>query len=145
MTDATIGGDDLPPPAGNPGVLHLQNVLREELNKELWAHPSLIMCLLFFFRHHGQFYPFVAGQVICVYCIFKTNTKFESFRQHKYGHRNGGMIGNGCELLCKADVDVEPDACIQITINEDGDAYGATYKLIRNNGNMEDVVDFDIC
>jgi len=46
--------------------------------------------------------------------------------------------------LCKADAFVEADACIEITINEDGDAFGATFKLIRNNGNMEDVVDFHI-
>ena len=54
------------------------------------------------------------------------------------------MIGTGCELLCKADADMEPDACIQIIIHEDGDAFGATYKLIWKNGNMEDVVDFNI-
>ena len=49
-----------------------------------------------------------------------------------------------CELLSKADADLEPNACIQMTIHEDGDAFGATYKVIQNNGNMEDVVDFDI-
>ena len=136
LTDDTIEGDD----DENPGVLHLQEVDRGNLNRELWAHPSLIMCLLFFFRHHGRFYPFVAGQVVYAYGIFKTNTKFKSFRQHKYHN----MIANGCELLCKADAFVEADACIEITINKDGDAFGATFKLIRNNGNMEDVVDFHI-
>jgi len=140
LTGDTIRGNDLLPPIDNPGVLHLQKVLRAALNKELWGHPSLIMCLLFFFRHHGRFYPFVAGQVIYAYCIFKSNPKFKSFAQHKWNNQ----IGNGCELLCKAAADVEPDACIQITIHEDGDAFGATYKLIRNNGNMEDAVDFDI-
>jgi len=140
LTEDTIRGNDLLPPIDNPGVCHLQNVLREKLNKELWGHPSLIMCLLFFFRHHGRFYPFVAGQVIYAYCILKTNPKFKSFAQHKWLNQ----IANGCELLCKAPADVEPDACIQITIHEDGDAFGATYKLIRNSCNMEDAVDFDI-
>lgn len=55
LNDDTILGNDLPPPADNPGVLHLQEVDRGDLNKELWAHPSLIMCVLFLFRHHGQF------------------------------------------------------------------------------------------
>ena len=140
LTDDTNRGNDLLPPIDNPGVLHLQNVLREGLNKEVLGHPSLIMCLLFFFRHHGRCYPFVAGQVIYAHCIFKTNPKFKKFAQHKFWN----AIGNGCELLCKAAADVEPDACIQITIHKDGDAFGATYKLIRNSGNMEDIVDFDI-
>ena len=140
LTDDTIFGNDHLPPNDNPGVHHLQRVDREDLNKELWGHPSMIMCLLFFFRHHGKSYPFVAGQVVHAYCIFKTNPKFNSFAQHKWNN----MIANGCELLCKSAADVEPDACIQITIHKDGDAFGATYKLIRNSGNMEDAVDFDI-
>lgn len=84
--------------------------------------------------------PCVVGQVIYAYCIFKTNTKVKSFHQQKYGN---SMIGNGCELLCKADAVVEADACIEISINEDDDVFRATFKMIRNNGNMEDV-DFHI-
>ena len=62
---------------------------------------------------------------LCILYL-QDNTKFKSFAQHKWGN----MIGTGCELFCKSDADMEPDACIQIIIHEDGDAFGATYKLI---------------
>jgi len=74
--------------------------------------------------------------------IFDTNAKFDLFVQHT--HLNG--IAHGCELLCRAKEDnfIEPDACIEVTIGDDVSFETATYRLIRNNGDMDKVLNFPI-
>jgi hypothetical protein len=54
------------------------------------------------------------------------------------------MISPNHNLLCKTSACVEADACIKITINEDGDAFGASLSVIRNYRNMEVIVDCPI-
>ena len=70
LTRNTI--DSAPFDDQDPGVLHLQNVDDADLNREAWATPDFYGGIRFFMRHHSQYYPFVAGQVLYAYCIPKT-------------------------------------------------------------------------
>ena len=109
---------------------------------EVWATPDFVGGMSFIFRHHGRFYKLVSGAVFYAYLIFDTNTKFDLFAQHT--HWKG--IGLGCELLCRAKDDefIEPDACIEVTIGDDVSFENAKYRLIRNDGDMDTVLNFPI-
>ena len=80
------------------------------------------------------------GTVAYAYCIFDTNDRFDLFEQHVWH----GQVGTHCELLCRAEAEADefiaPDACIEITIGCDY----STFRLIRNNGDMETPLDFPI-
>ena len=86
-----------------------------------------------------------------VYCIFKNNPTFLYFFQCRVNQDNGlrGGIGQGCELLTRYKGDLgscKPDACIEVTIGSDpADQIGSsTFRLIRNNGNMDEEINFAI-
>ena len=129
LEEATIQGRPLLP----GGIPHLKHI--DKLSYSVWAHPGLFQCLAFYFRHHGGYYKLEPGTVAHAYCIFDTNDRFDLFEQHTFH----GMISNGCELLCRAKADefIAPDACIEITIGCDYSFDDATFRLIRNNGDME--------
>ena len=136
LEEATIQGRPLLP----GGIPHLKHI--DKLSNSVWAHPGLFQCLAFYFRHHGGYYKLEPGTVAHAYCIFDTNDRFDLFEQHVWH----GQVGTHCELLCRAEADefIAPDACIEITIGGDYSFDDATFRLIRNNGDMETPLDFPI-
>ena len=134
LEEATIQGRPLLP----GGIPHLKHI--DKLSNSVWAHPGLFQCLAFYFRHHGGYYKLEPGTVAHAYCIFDTNDRFDLFEQHVWH----GQVGTHCELLCRAEAEADefiaPDACIEITIGCDY----STFRLIRNNGDMETPLDFPI-
>ena len=136
LEEATIQGRPLLP----GGIPHLKHI--DKLSYSVWAHPGLFQCLAFYFRHHGGYYKLEPGTVAHAYCIFDTNDRFDLFEQHVWH----GQVGTHCELLCRAEADefIAPDACIEITIGCDYSFDDATFRLIRNNGDMESPLDFPI-
>ena len=138
LEEGTIQGRPLLP----GGVPHLKEVDEEKMANEVWATPDFVGGMSFIFRHHDRFYKLVSGAVFYAYLIFDTNTKFDLFAQHT--HWKG--IGLGCELLCRAKDDefIEPDACIEVTIGDDVSFENAKYRLIRNDGDMDTVLNSPI-
>jgi len=139
----TIYGNGTP---GNPGIRHLQRGGVWNLSEYVYASPGFFQALRFFFRHWEIYYPLEEGRVVYVYCIFKNNPAFHYFFQCKL---DNGVIGPGCELLARYIGDpgsCRPDACIEVTIGSDlADPIGSsTFRLIRNNGNTDEAIDFII-
>ena len=138
LEEETIQGCPLLP----GGVPHMKNVHKEKMANEVWATPGFVVQgMSFYFRHHGRYYKLVPGKVLYSYLIFDTNAKFDLFEQHTcYG------IAPDHELLFRAKDDefIEPAVCIEVTIGNDVSFESATYRLIRNNGDMETVLDFPI-
>ena len=122
------------------GIPHLKDVDDENMSDKVWASPGFIQCLSFYYRPHGRYYKMVPGALVYAYCILDTNDRFDSFEQHTYH----GQVGAGCALLCRAKADkfIEPDACIEITIGVGYSFKTATFRLIRNNGDMDTVLNF---
>jgi hypothetical protein len=147
----TIDGNGTPE---NPGIRHLQRGglgHHWKLSEHIYAGPGLNFALRFFFRHWEIYYPLREGMVVYVYIIFKKNPAFLYFFQCRINQDNGlrGGIGNGCELLTRYKGDpgsCRPDACIEVTIGSDPDdpIGSSTFRLIRNNGNMDEEINFAI-
>ena len=147
----TIDGNGTPE---NPGIRHLQRGglgHHWKLSEHIYAGPGLNFALRFFFRHWENYYPLREGMVVYVYIIFKKNPSFLYFFQCRSNVDGGlrGGIGNGCELLTRYKGDpgsCRPDACIEVTIGSDPDdpIGSSTFRLIRNNGNMDEEINFAI-
>jgi len=141
---SNIDGNGTP---DNPGIRHLQRGGVWDFSQYIYAGPGLYHALQFFFRHWHLYYPLEVGRVVYVYCIFKGNPAFDYFFQCRAGEHGG--IGDACALLTRCIGDpgsCKPDACIEVTIGSDpADPIGSsTFRLIRNNRNMDEAINFTI-
>ena len=132
LWQSTIDGDGTP---GNPGIPHLNRGGTWLFSEYVYFHPGLYYALRFFFfvigasgTHwkRGELFMCIASSKAILYLIISG-------------------IAPHCALLCKYKGDpgsVKPSACIQITIGSD--QFDPIGSLIRNNGNMDEAINFTI-